>query len=238
MQHAPLPDHWFLVISVMLVCFELLPTVLGELPPPPPEGGYPDGNTAVGTQALLDLTSGQDNTALGFRALGDNAEGNLNTAVGSTALRNNRGGSRNTATGDAALFENSAGNNNTANGYQALQSNKGNNQTAIGSGALEDTTTGSNNTALGYESGRNVTIGSDNIDIGNGGIAGDGGTIRIGNLNQKKTFIAGVHGAALAGGGQVVVDSFGQLGRAVSSERFKEDIQPMGNQSEAILALR
>jgi hypothetical protein len=231
--------HWgLLVIPAMLASFELLPTARAVLPPPPPEGGYPDGNTAVGTEALLDLTTGQDNTALGFRALIENTEGNLNTAVGSTALRNNRVGNRNTATGDAALFDNSAGNINTANGYHALQSTKGNNQTAIGSDALEDNTTGSNNIALGYESGKNVTLGSDNIDIGNRGVAGESGTIRIGNSNQTKTFIAGIHGAVLTGGGQVVVNSVGQLGRAASSERFKEEIRPIGEESEAIVALR
>jgi hypothetical protein len=238
-KRAAPPFHWvLLVIPVMLASFELLLTAQADLPPPPPEGGYPDGNTAAGTQALLDLTIGQDNTALGFRALAENTQGKLNTAVGSTALRNNRLGNRNTATGDAALFENSGGNNNTAVGYHALQSNKGDNQTAIGSGALEDTTTGSNNIALGYESGKNGTIGSDNIDIGNRGVAGESSTIRIGNSNQTKTFIAGIHGAVLAGGGQVVVNSVGQLGRAASSERFKEEIRPIGEESEAILALR
>jgi len=238
-KRAAPPFHWvLLVIPVMLACFELLLTAQADLPPPPPEGGYPDGNTAVGTQALLDLTTGQDNTALGFRALTENTEGNLNTAVGSIALRNNRVGNRNTATGATALFANSAGNNNTADGYHALQSNKGNNQTAVGSGALEDTTTGNNNTALGDGSGKNLTIGNDNIEIGNRGVAGESGTIRIGNSNQTKTFIAGIHGAVLTGGGAVIVTDLGQLGRAASSERFKEEIKPMGKDSEAILALR
>ena len=195
-------------------------------------------NTAVGTEALLDLTTGQDNTALGFRALTENTEGNLNTAVGSTALRNNRDGNRNTATGDAALFDNSAGNNNTANGYHALQSNKGNNQTAVGSGALEDTATSSNNTALGYRAGKNLTTGNDNIEIGNPGVAGESGTIRIGSSDQTRTFIAGIHGAVLTGGGAVIVNNLGQLGRAASSERFKEEIKPMGKESETILGLR
>jgi hypothetical protein len=238
-KRPPLSLHWvLLVIPAMLASFGLLLTAQADLPPPPPEGGYPDGNTAVGTQALLDLTVGEGNTALGFRALTKKPQGNLNTAVGSTTLRNNRVGNRNTATGDAALFENSGGNNNTANGYHALQSNKGDNQTAIGSGALEDTTTGSNDIALGYESGKNVIIGSDNIDISNRGVAGESSTIRIGNSNQTKTFIAGIHGAVLAGGGQVVVNSVGQLGRAASSERFKEEIRPIVEESEAILALR
>jgi hypothetical protein len=237
---APLPLHWvLLVIPAMLACFELLPAAQADLPPPPPEGGYPDGNTAVGTQALLDLTTGQDNTALGFRALTENTQGNLNTAVGSTALKSNRVGSRNTATGHAALFDNSAGNNNTANGYHALQTNKGNNQTAVGSGALEDATTGSNNTALGYESSKNLSIGStDNIDVGNRGVAGESATIRVGSADQTKSFIAGIHGAVLTGGGPVVVNSSGQLGRAASSERFKEEIKPMGKESQAILALK
>jgi hypothetical protein len=226
------------LISAVLVCFTLLPVVNAELPPPPPGGDYPNMNTAVGTEALLDLTTGQDNTALGFRALTENAEGNLNTAVGSTALRNNRGGNRNTATGDASLFDNSAGNNNTANGYHALQSNKGNNQTAVGSGALEDTATSSNNTALGYQAGKNLTTGNDNIDVGNPGVAGESGAIRIGSSDQTRTFIAGIHGAVLTGGGAVIVNNLGQMGRAASSERFKEEIKPMGKESETILGLR
>jgi hypothetical protein len=225
-------------IPAVLVCFTLLPVVNAELPPPPPGGDYPNMNTAVGTGALLDLTTGQDNTALGFRVLTENTEGNLNTAVGSTALRNNRGGNRNTATGDASLFDNSAGNNNTANGYRALQSNKGNNQTAIGAGALEDTATSSNNTALGYQAGKNLTTGNDNIDVGNPGVAGESGAIRIGSSDQTRTFIAGIHGAVLTGGGAVIVNNLGQLGRAASSERFKEEIKPMGKESEAILTLR
>jgi hypothetical protein len=238
-KRAPLPFHRvLLVIPAMLACFELLPTAQADLPSPPPKGGYPDGNTAVGTQALLDLTTGQDNTALGFRALTENTQGNLNTAIGSTALRKTRVGSRNTATGDAALFDNSAGNNNTANGYHALQSNKGNNQTAVGSGALEDTTTSSNNTALGYESGKNLSIGTNNIDVGNRGVAGETGTIRIGSSDQTRTFIAGIHGAVLTGGGAVIVNNLGQLGRAASSQRFKEEIKPMDKASEAIFAFK
>ncbi len=225
-------------IAAVLVCFTLLPVVNAELPPPPPGGDYPNMNTAVGTEALLDLTTGQDNTALGFRVLTENTEGNLNTAVGSTALRNNRVGNRNTATGDAALFDNSAGNNNTANGYRALQSNKGNNQTAIGAGALEDTATSSNNTALGYQAGKNLTTGNDNIDVGNPGVAGESGAIRIGSSDQTRTFIAGIHGAVLTGGGAVIVNNLGQMGRAASSERFKEEIKPMGKESETILGLR
>src|SRR6266498_1619045 len=44
---------------IVLVCLPLLSAVYAALPPPPPGGGYPDGNTAVGTGALLDLTTGR-----------------------------------------------------------------------------------------------------------------------------------------------------------------------------------
>src|SRR4029077_16374853 len=93
------------LIVIGVACFALLPAVHADLPPPP-DGGYPNMNTAVGTEALLDLATGQDNTALGFRALTDNTQGSLNTAVGSAALKLNRIGSRNTATGFHALDQN------------------------------------------------------------------------------------------------------------------------------------
>ena len=203
---------------------------------PPPGGGYPDGNTAVGTEALLKLTTGQDNTALGFRALTDNTQGSLNTAVGSAALKQNRIGARNTATGFHALDQNRFGNNNTANGYWALRGQNGdvgNNNTAVGAFAL-NTTTGDNNTALGVFAGINIIAGNNNIDIANRGVSGESATIRIGSTAQTRTFIAGISGQAVSGS-PVYVNSGGQLGVLPSSERFKEQIKPMENASEAIL---
>ena len=203
---------------------------------PPPGGGYPDGNTAVGTEALLELTTGQDNTALGFRALTDNTQGSLNTAVGSAALKQNRIGARNTATGFHALDQNRFGNNNTANGYWALRGlsgDVGNNNTAIGAFAL-NTTTGDNNTALGVFAGINIIAGNNNIDIANRGVVGESATIRIGSPAQTKTFIAGISGQAV-NGSPVYVNAVGQLGVLPSSERFKEEIKPMDNASEPIL---
>jgi len=203
---------------------------------PPPGGGYPDGNTAVGTEALLDLTTGQHNTALGFRALTDNTQGNLNSAVGSAALKQNRIGSRNTATGFHALDQNRFGNNNTANGYVALgglNGNAGNNNTAVGAFALNGSS-GDNNIALGFRAGSSLTTGNQNIDIGNLGVAGESGTIRIGSAAQTRTFIAGISGQAVSGS-PVYVNAGGQLGVLPSSERFKEEIKPMDNASEPIL---
>jgi hypothetical protein len=226
--------HLILDLSlVTLACLVLLPTVKAALPPPEPGGGYPNGNTAVGTEALLDLTTGQDNTALGFRALTENTQGNLNTAVGSAALKNNRNGARNTATGFHALDQSQFGKNNTANGYFALRGDRGDFNTAVGAWALH-TSTGDNNIALGYRAGFSLTTGNQNIDIGNQGVAGDSGTIRIGSAAQTKTFIAGISGQAVSGS-PVYVNAGGQLGVLPSSERFKEEIKPMDNASEPIL---
>jgi len=86
--------------------------------------------------------------------------------------------------------------------------------------------------------GYNLTTGSNNIDIGNLGVAADSGTIRIGTTStQTKTFIAGIYGTSVTGSA-VVVSSTGQLGVAVSSERFKTAIAPMASNSDKISQLR
>ena len=54
-----------------LACFALSPTAQAQLLPPP-DGGYPNQNTAEGTDALFSLTVGGDNTAIGTRALYSN----------------------------------------------------------------------------------------------------------------------------------------------------------------------
>jgi trimeric autotransporter adhesin len=193
-------------------------------------------NTANGGNALLTNTSGTSNTATGVNALYSN-NGSFNTANGVNALVANTSGSDNTATGEAALFSNTQGNFNTATGFQALNDNGGgNDNTAMGFQALLHNTTGDNNIALGAFAGLAINAGDFNIDIGNLGDSGDSSTIRIGDINQARTFIAGISGVAVSGT-TVVVNGFGQLGVAGSSARFKNDIKPMDKASEAILAL-
>jgi hypothetical protein len=212
-------------------------------------------NTATGLQSLLDNTAGGENTANGVNALQNNSTGNDNTASGVSALFLNSFGSANTATGVSALYRNTLGNNNTATGRSALNFNTiGEGNTAIGATALDQNDTGVNNTAsgfqalylnitgdnniaLGFNAGYNTT-GSNNIEIGNSGVAGEGQTIRIGSAGtQSATFIAGISGKTIAGGVTVIIDANGHLGTVVSSERFKDAIQPMDKTSEAILAL-
>ena len=57
----------------------------------PPDGGYPNNNTAEGDFALFNLTNGFDNTAIGWEALFLNTEGDFNTAIGAGALASNQG---------------------------------------------------------------------------------------------------------------------------------------------------
>src|SRR5207247_1168579 len=85
-----------------------------------------------------------------------------------------------------------------------------------------------------------LTTGSYNIDIGRdvSGAAGESNTIRIGSdAQQTSAFIAGIKGAVVTGM-TVLVSSNGQLGVMGSSQRFKDDIKPMDEASEAIRALK
>jgi hypothetical protein len=197
-----------------------------------------DFNTAIGADALRENTTGDYNTAIGAGALNINTTGSFNTATGISALAFNTTGDANTADGDSALLLNTTGEFNTAFGEQALYSNRtGNDNTAIGSSAML-VTSGSNNIALGSLAGANLTSGDNNIDIGNQGAGPESNTIRIGDSAvQNRTFIAGISGV-LVTGTTVVVNGSGQLGVAPSSQRFKDEIKPMDEASEAILALK
>jgi trimeric autotransporter adhesin len=199
-------------------------------------------NTATGVNALFSNTEGKNNTANGFQALLNNTAGAQNTAIGNQALLSNTEGSNNTASGFQALLNNTSGMLNTANGIQALLNNtSGAFNTAMGFAALQSNTTGGNNIALGFNAGGNLTTGFSNIDVGNPGLRDESGTIRIGdNGSQTRTFIAGIRGVTTgnADAVNVVVDSDGQLGTTSSSRRFKKEIQPMDQASEAILALK
>jgi uncharacterized coiled-coil protein SlyX len=199
-------------------------------------------NTATGFEALRNNTTGSFNTANGDGALFHNTTGGNNTATGVDALYSNTSGSFNTANGDSALFNNTTGGNNTANGVDALYSNtSGSNNTANGLIALFNNTTGGDNIAFGVLAGANLTKGSNNIDIGNLGVGGESRKIRIGTAGtQNGTFIAGIRGVTTvnANAVPVVIDSAGQLGTTSSSRRFKKEIKPMDQTSEAILGLK
>jgi hypothetical protein len=268
------PPH---LITLALFCIGLLPRAQAVVPPP--DGGYPGGNTAEGQNSLLSLTSGTYNTAVGFFSLSvdstgsfntangagallsntadentatgagallSNTEGSFNTANGAFALFSNTTGDFNTASGFQALFGNTTGSINTATGYRALQDNttgtnntatgflaladntEGDANTATGYRALHDNTTGIQNTAIGYYAGHDVT-GDNNVCIGANvfGVAGVDNTTWIRNVYDS-----------VATARAVYVNANNKIGTLSSSRRYKEEIRPMAEASEAILALK
>jgi hypothetical protein len=163
-------------ILILIACLGLLPNA--QAVNPPPDGGYPGFNTAEGTNALKNLTTGVGNAAVGWYSLFSNTDGSFNTGVGAGTLLFNVGnqttgeGTQNTAVGTAALLSNTTGSDNTAVGTQALLSNTtGIEHTAYGSGALLSNTFGTQNTAFGAGALRNTTFGSTNVAVGRGALS-------------------------------------------------------------------
>ena len=149
--------------------------------------GRGSGNTAAGSEALKNNTTGYDNTANGFQALKNNTTGNRNTANGMSALLSNTTGQVNTAIGYLALTSNTEGSWNTANGIGALQlnttggfntaigtnsllNNNGNYNIAMGSASLQGNTSGASNVAIGFNTNSSNTSGNNNTAVGNGSL--------------------------------------------------------------------
>jgi len=171
-----------ILITLALACVALLPpNAFGVVPPP--DGGYPGGNTAEGQNALLSRTTGGFNAAIGWQSLRGLTTGSFNTGVGAGtlalnnadqntatgagALLSNTIGSFNTAHGAFALFTNTEGAGNTASGVLALFHNTiGNANTATGEAALLNNTSGNDNTANGDNALVNNATGEGNVAIG------------------------------------------------------------------------
>ena len=154
-----------LILVSLLTGFALLQPAHAVVPPP--DGGYPGGNTAEGQAALLALSSGTFNTGVGFFSLLNNTTGNLNTALGAVTLALNTTAERNTAIGAGALLSNTTGDSNTANGALALLSNTtGIHNVAVGTNALTANTVASFNTAIGADALASNSMGQENTAVG------------------------------------------------------------------------
>ena len=252
--------------SAILIIFAFAFIVLlreSQAVSPPPDGGYPGGNTAEGYLALssLNTSAGLYNTAVGVYSLLSITDGAFctgvgagtlfantaaeNTATGAGALFSHTDGAGNTANGAFALFSDTSGIDNTVVGSRALLlSTTGGFNTAIGEAAMLNNDTGSNNVAIGVQALGNNISGSNNIVLGN--VAGSGVTtandvicINAGGENvDSSCYIGGIFNATSSAGSAVFINSAGKLGTSTSSKRFKDKIKPMEQASEALYALK
>jgi hypothetical protein len=161
----------FAIIALTITGFVFSPKAQAVVPPP--DGGYPAFNTAEGTNALKNLSTGVGNAAVGWFSLFSNTDGSFNTALGAGTLLFNIGnqgageGLKNTAVGTAALLFNAAGTENTAVGAATLLNNTtGSENTALGSDALLHNTGGTFNMASGSQALFGNTTGTENTANG------------------------------------------------------------------------
>jgi hypothetical protein len=259
---SKIPIPLFLIALALAGIIGLEPTA--QAVSPPPDGGYPGGNTAEGQSALLSLTTGGYNTGIGYFALRNDTTNSfntaigagtlvattadLNTAIGTGALLSNTTGGQNTATGAFALLRNTTGSQNTAVGEEALWNNiTGHTNVAVGWGTLLANISGNDNTVIGYES-LEFSTSDGNVALGAfaaSSVTTAGNVICIGynvlgaNVSNS-CFIGNIRGTATSQNDAipVLIDSFGQLGTQSSSRRFKTDIKSMDSASKAIMALR
>jgi trimeric autotransporter adhesin len=244
------------VFLVGLACFALSPVAQALLPPPPPDGGYPNGNTAEGDFALFNLTTGfgntangasslfgnttgEDNTATGINALFNNSTGSDNTASGAAALASNTTGFDNTATGMAALVSNTTGSQNTATGADALVFNAtGHDNTATGVAALFYNTTGSDNTATGAFTLESNTVGVNNTATGNSALFNN-----IRGFNNTATGVEALFGNATgswntANGFHALHDNNGHANTATGNNALRDNQTGAQNTATGAGALR
>ncbi len=184
-----------------------------------------DNNLTIGT-LMPARTTGTSNVSLGESSMNAITSGMRNVAIGTSAGVVNSTGTDNVCVGNNAMFLATSPERNTS----------------IGTSSLFALLTGEDNIAIGYIAGAGLEDAeSSNIMIGNLGVAAESNAIRIGTAGsgggeQNKCYIAGINGVTVTGTA-VLCAADGQLGTVVSSERFKEDIRPMHDESKSIYRL-
>jgi hypothetical protein len=235
-------SKWSVLLCLLLLigCLELLPKA--QAVSPPPDGGYPNGTTAEGDNALLSLTTGLYNTAVGFYSLASVTTGDVNTAIGTGALFFNTA-DQNTATGAGALFSNTTGDLNTASGAFALVSNTtGGVNTAVGAHALQSNTTGSGSVAVGWAAlqfntiGRNTAIGAQAMQVNTTGTDNTAvGYAALGfTMTGRFNTALGVGAGQMVTGNRNIVIGSGNLGFAGENDTIRIGRAPL--QTRAFIA--
>lgn len=176
------------------------------------------GNCALGHTAGFAITSGSENVALGHGATSTVTTGSHNIGIGTQALGQNGVGGVTTGSFNIGIGE----------------------QTAVFTGGAS-----AYNVIIGYQSGGNLSgTRSSNVYLNNGSNgSAESNAFRVGsgtgtgNQNINSAFVCGIQGITVTGTA-VLISSSDQLGIAVSSRRFKSDIQDMKEDSSALYKLR
>jgi hypothetical protein len=193
------------------------------------------GSVGIGGGGTLASNTGLYNTSFGYVSMADNTTGHQSAVFGALALSAYTGLGNQVAVGFEALTR-LTGDATTAGG-----------NVAVGIQAGANLTTGELNVLIGPNAGGSyTTTESSNILLGFvNGTVGESNTLRIGNAtgtsigNLNAAYICGIEGVTIANTAAVLISTVtNQLGTVISSRRFKENIQDMGDVSEVLYKLR
>jgi trimeric autotransporter adhesin len=187
------------------------------------------GNTAIGSAAMQDNTTGAFNTAVGSFSMRYNVNGLFNSALGAGAFFSNTSGSFNCAFGSNALRLNVGGKSNTAMGSGSLETNvNGDRNCAFGERALYVHASGSDNVAIGHNTLYSDTVGSRNIAIGRRALYN----------NMDRNDLVAVGDSALYYNGTNATQSFHSTGNtALGSKSLKNNTTGYSNTAMGFSAL-
>jgi trimeric autotransporter adhesin len=160
------------------------------------------GNTAVGTQALLNNTKGKQNTSVGYLSSVGGTTANYNTALGYGAL-NSPNTSFNTAIGDLVLAF-ATGANNTGVGSNMMQGLTGSNNVGMGPNTLFNATGADNNVGIGLQALFANSTGDDNTAIGYQALS----TNTVGDHNTSLGYLSNVSANNLVNASAIGANSF------------------------------
>lgn len=194
--------------------------------------GYTVSFANINSKSILYVTDSDSNTAIGWGAgislIGSGGENNTLIGNGAGNAMNYPAISGNTAIGNSAL--------------ESLTGNLGSN-TVIGNNGAFNLLTGDFNIAIGDNAGGNWTsTESKNIAIGCRGAISESQIIRIGDSTAdypaSSCFIGGIYGVTVGGGTAVLAGSNGKLGTVLSAQKYKENIEDLGESTSNLHNLR
>ena len=168
--------------------------------------GADNYNTAVGSQSLKAITTGDNNTAIGYNSLDAGTDAHDNTAIGFASL-----GSAVSVGYAVAIGNESMNNGNVTSsadgavgiGYKSLYDlTSGAENTAIGYNSGLIISTGGENTLLGYSAGKGFDTNSGNTAMGASAMSGAGDAsycVAIGMQSLDASLTSGANGAVAIG---------------------------------------